>query len=218
MLILAGVNIAHRALSIPELTSLGQSPQGAKTSARLAEMIDRELDAAPYWFQQATHIATVTTNSGNRKDFIGGEDVEGATSGATFTLICIDKGRMWLRLKDGTPSGSGETVTGATTGATRVLSTAYTQLDPDTAWSFENLPEPFAHWIAQAAGLDIQRERKRGQVDEGILGRQVQSARVRAEDFDSGWQGWTIHSQPDLAKIRENFNRGPGRSDPYLAD
>lgn len=219
MTILTGVNIALRSLGEPELASLSDSPHGTEASNRLSELIDEHLNGTPYWFQTATHSATTTAGSGNGKAFRVGELVTGGTTLATFQIVCIDsEGRIYLRLTDGTVSGTGETLTGTDSEATIVTSAAYTTLDRNRSWSFTDLPEQFARWLSHETGFDLERQYKRGQVDEGILSRRVSMARVRAEDFDSGWSAWTINSQPDIYRVRSAFDRGPGSTDPIYQD
>ncbi|HYC99827.1 MAG TPA: hypothetical protein VEB22_01250 [Phycisphaerales bacterium] len=219
MLALTAVNIALRALGEPALSALGDSPHGQEASDRLDELVDEHLGASPFWFQTATHFATTTAASGNGKPFIGGEDVTGGTSGATFQLICIDsEGRVYLRRTDGTVSGTGETLTGATSEATIITSAAYTALDKNRSWPFTSLPEQFARWLAHECGLDLERQYKRGQVDEAILARRVSMARIHAIDFDTGWQGWTANSQVDINRVRQAFTRGPVTTDPLYQD
>ena len=213
-----GISIALRAVNEPAVTDLGYSPLATEASDRIDEFTTRLMEDGPWWFQQATHYASMSAAAGNEKPFAGGEIVTGTTTGCTFYVICISKNRVWLKYIDGTIAGTGEVLTGSTTGATMTTNTAYTVIDTHTTWSFDILPEPFAQYIAQDAGFDLERQYKRGAVDEQVLGRTVARARAQAEAFDAGWMGWRTQSQPGSAQVIRAYQTGPDTVDRFTDD
>jgi len=215
---LSGVNIALRAVQEPALSALGDSPLGQEASDRIDEFTTRLMDEGPWWFQQATHYGTMSALAGNELLFMGGEVVTGTTNQATFNIICISKNRVWLKYIEGTIGTGAETYTGAESEATLTTTGTLTAIDPHTTWAFSILPEPFAQYIAQDVGLDLERQYKRGGMDEQVLTRTVQRAKVQAESFDSGWQGWRSDSQRDIASVKRAYNVGPESQDRLTDD
>lgn len=214
----AGISIALRAVNEPAVTSLSDSPLAQEASDRIDEFTTRLMDEGPWWFQQATHYASMTALGGNEILFTGGETVTGTTNLATLQIICISKNRVWFKYLTGTLGTGAETYTGADTGATLLTTATLTAIDPHTTWSFDILPEPFAQYIAQDAGFDLERQYKRGTTDDAMLARTVSRARIQAEAFDSGWMGWRTQSQPGAAAVKQAYDLGPGSTDRFTDD
>lgn len=210
-----GINIALRAANEPGITALGDSPLGQEASDRIDELTTDLCDDGPWWFQEATHYASLTALGGNEKQIVRGETFTGGTSAATFTIICANKNRVWLKYIDGTVGGTGETLTGSDSETTLVTSTAYTAIDPNTTWSFDILPETFAKYVALQAGLDLERQYKRGSVDEQVLGRQVFAAQAKAQAFDQGWSNWRTTSRTRDAAVTDAYRLGPQTEDRF---
>lgn len=214
----AGINIALRAANEPGIASLSDSPLGQEASDRIDEFTTDLCDDGPWWFQEATHYASLTALGGNEKQIVRGETFTGGTTACTFTIICVNKNRVWLKYLTGTIAGTGETLTGADSGTTLVTSTAYTPIDPNTTWSFDILPETFAKYIALQAGRDLERQYKRGSVDEEVLGRQLNDARAKAHAFDQGWSNWRTQSREGDAGVTDAYRLGPQTTDRFTDD
>ena len=98
-------------------------------------------------------------------------------------------------------------LTGQISEATRTGGTLVT-LSVDDHWDFDQLPDPFAQWVAREAGLELERTYKRGSIDDQIVSRQVERARIEAKDWDRTWATTTMRDQPDVKRIRTAFSIG----------
>ena len=201
---ITGVNIALRAVNEPAVANVSESPLAEEAEDLLEEIGDRIMASGPWWFQDATHIVPIS--AGNSKPFTPGETIIEATSAAELQLRCIDRGRLWFTKVEGTPTG-GVLLTAQTSEATRTGGTLIT-LSVDDHWDFDQIPDPFAQWIAREAGLELERTYKRGSIDDKIISAQVERARVEARDWDRTWATTTMMNQPDVKRIRTAFQIG----------
>lgn len=204
MTLLTGVNIALRAVNEPPVSNVSESPIAEEAEDLLEEIGDRIMASGPWWFQDATHILPIS--GGNAKPFLPAEALVESTSNAELQLRCIDRGRLWFTKIDGTPTGA-QTITGQSSEATRTGG-VLVSLSVDDHWSFDQLPDPFAQWVAREAGLELERTYKRGTVDDRIVSAQVERARIEARDWDRTWAATTMMDQPDVKRIRTAFRIG----------
>lgn len=204
MTLLTGVNIALRAINEPPVSNVSESPIAGEAEDLLEEIGDRIMASGPWWFQDATHILPIS--AGNAKPFLPGEALVESTSNAELQLRCIDRGRLWFTKIEGTPTGV-QTITGQSSDATRTGGVLIT-LAVDDHWDFDQIPDPFAQWIAREAGLELERTYKRGTTDDRIVSAQVERARVEARDWDRTWATTTMLDQPDVKRIHNAFRYG----------
>jgi hypothetical protein len=210
---LALTNIALRELNEPAVTALAESPLATETRDRALELSKRLQAAGPWSFTRATYRLPITSGAGsNRTPWQAGESVKEAVSGAYFTLCAMDNGYAWLRLDTGTPTG-GQLLTGQTSGAIRNGGVLPTALSIDSAWDIADLPDPFAHWLAKEAGLDMERQYKLGQTDEAVIREKLLRARAEYKEWDAQWGLANINDMDSVAVPRSAFTQSIDEDD-----
>lgn len=202
---LALTNIALRPLNEPPVAALADSPLATEARDRALEISDRLQTMGPWAFSRADYKLPITSGVGSNKlPWQAGEEIKETTSNAVFTLCAMDKGYLWLRIDSGTPTG-GQLLTGQTSGAIRNGGTLPTALAKDTSWAIADLPDPFAHWIAKEAGLDMERQYKLGGVEESVVRGQVIRNMAEYKEWDAMWGVANANDMDSVAVPKQGF-------------